>query len=97
MNEDFNPISELVTFPPGAAAGDAATDQQCFFITAGIGGGSDIINDMIVELLESMTLIASSANPDVEFTAAGGNMATLQIMDDDSTFIKKNNLPSRRN
>ena len=39
------------------------------------------IDDTIVEFTENILLTASSDNPDVQFTGVGGNMATINIID----------------
>ena len=70
-------MSTTVTFPAGSSSGPPRA-FQCAPVT--------ITNDAIVETrFESTQLSASSSAPNVVFTA-GGNVASLQIEDDDSEF-----------
>lgn len=87
MGEDYSAIDATVDFPPGTEAG-GANAQQCFMVSTG-GSNTEVIDDQVVERSESVTLEASSTNQDVQFTEAGGNRASLQIVDDDGESIFK--------
>ena len=74
---DFDPVSATVTFTAGSSSGPPPA-IQCTPVS--------IVNDLIVEeRFESFALTASSPAPNVEFTS-GGNVASVQIEDDDSKF-----------
>lgn len=74
---DFVPLSATVTFTAGSSSGPPPA-IQCTPV--------NIANDLIVEeRFELFTLTASSSAPNVEFTS-GGNVASVQIEDDDSKF-----------
>ena len=74
MSSDYNTISQPLFFPEGSTPG--GNDQACFFIAP--------IDDSELEFSENFMLVASSDNVDLEFTQDGGNMAVVNIIDDDS-------------
>lgn len=67
---DFTVGAQTIVFPAGSTAGA----QLCINIP--------IIDDVLVELLESFSVSAASNDPNVEFSA-GGNLATVSITDND--------------
>ena len=72
---DFTPPPQLtVEFP----AGSAPPAQMCInFI---------IVDDILVEMLESFFVNADSTDPNVEFMP-GGDVATVSIMNNDSKKV----------
>lgn len=76
VGSDFIAISQLVNFLPGATP--TVNGQVCFPFAP--------IDDTIVEFKQDILLMVSSANPDIVFNGPGGDMASIQICDNDSKF-----------
>ena len=76
---DFSTAPVTVFFP----AGSSAPLQLCQNIP--------IINDVLVEMLESFTVTASSNDPNAEFNP-GDDVSTVEITDDDSEWLDFSNL-----
>lgn len=77
---DYTPINEFVSFPPGTEPQFLMDRRQCFSFIP--------INDLKVEYDEDILLLASVSPQtcNVQFTQAGGNSATINILDDDRTW-----------
>lgn len=69
---DFTTTPQTVVFPIGSVPGQP---PQCIDIP--------ITDDVLVELLESFSVTATSTDPNVEFSP-GGNQAVVTITDNDS-------------